>query len=327
MKAKTLSISLVVLSAARRRAASRVVVEAQRPRAPTAPPRAQPAREVPAINVERVDEAARAASRPARCRGRAASSSKTVAAEGGVISGRVINWSTGDGVGDAELTFTRPRGAMTMRSEQGRRVRARAAEAPGMFSLTTIIAPGFLPYAPELEHSPVRIALAAKQAVRGVTLFLFPAVDYFGTVVDAQGAPVAGAHVKLADPPAGEQTLEKIVTEWTTDKQGKFVFHAPDGAVFEAIERRQARLGDARRQRRDSRSKMTIKIGDAPARDATIKGKTVDRSGAPIADVLVTAVPEDQPGKQTRAARGRVCDERSRWHVRARRPRPEGVRR
>ena len=35
--------------------------------------------------------------------------------------------------------------------------------------------------------------------------------------------------------------------------------------------------------------RMTIKIGDAPARDATIKGKTVDDTGAPVADVLVTA--------------------------------------
>jgi hypothetical protein len=44
--------------------------------------------------------------------------------------------------------------------------------------------------------------------------------------------------------------------------------------------------------------KMTIKIGDAAARDATIRGKTVDASGAPLPDVLVTAVPDDPPGKQ-----------------------------
>ena len=34
---------------------------------------------------------------------------------------------------------------------------------------------------------------------------------------------------------------------------------------------------------------MVIRIGDAAARDATIRGKVVDASGAPLDDVLVTA--------------------------------------
>ena len=46
-----------------------------------------------------------------------------------------------------------------------------------------------------------RIALAPKQAVRGLVLFLQPALDYYGKVVDAHGAPVADAHVKMADAP------------------------------------------------------------------------------------------------------------------------------
>jgi hypothetical protein len=197
-----------------------------------------------------------------------------------VVGGRVINWSTGDGVEAAELAFTSAAGLTTVRAGKDGSFQF-APAAPGRFSLATIIAPGFLPYAPELTHSPVRIALAPKQAVRGVTLFLFPAVDYFGTVVDAQGAPVAGAKVKLAESPTGEQTLEKIITEWTTDKQGKFTFHAPDEAVFEATKagkRGWATLDGAVQNTK----KMTITIGEAAARDATIRGKTVDASGAPL---------------------------------------------
>jgi RNA polymerase sigma factor (sigma-70 family) len=193
-----------------------------------------------------------------------------VQAEGGVISGRVINWSTGEGVATAELTFTSAAGAMTVRAGKDGAFELTPAK-PGRFSLATIMAPGFLPYAPELEHSPVRIAVGPKQAVRGLTLFLFPAVDYFGTVVDEKGAPVAGAKVRLADPPAGEQTLEKIVTEWTTDKQGTFVFHAPDSSVLEAT--RGNRRGWAILDGNVALThKMTITLGDAPARDAAIRG-------------------------------------------------------
>ena len=191
-----------------------------------------------------------------------------IAAEGGAISGRVINWSTGDGVANAELTFTSVLGATTIRAGNDGSFELTAPK-PSVYSVATIIAPGFLPYAPELEHSPVRIALLSKQAVRGLTLFLFPALDYEGTVVDARHAPVAGAKVTLESTPSGEQTLEKIVTEWTTDKQGKFVFHAPDGAVFEAS--RAGKRGWAILDGNVATTRqMVIELGDAAARDATM---------------------------------------------------------
>jgi RNA polymerase sigma factor (sigma-70 family) len=210
-------------------------------------------------------------------------------APGGAIGGRVINWSTGEGVPNAELTFTSPAGAVTVRSKD-KGVFELGAETPGNYALATIVAPNFLPYAPELQHSPVRITLGAKQAVRGVTLFLFPAVDYEGTVVDAQNAPVAGAKVKLSDP-AGEQVLVKLATEWTTDSAGKFMFHAPDFAVFEASKNNKRGWsmldGDVALTR-----KLTIKLGDAAARDLTIRGKVVDSANQPLAGVQIGAVPE-----------------------------------
>src|SRR5207253_1218784 len=132
----------------------------------------------------------------------------------------------------AELTFTSTSGAVTVHTKD-KGVFDLAADAPGTYALATIVAPNFLPYAPELAHSPVRVALGAHQAVRGVTLFLFPALDYDGLVVDAHGAPVAGAKVKVADP-LGEQVLEKLASEWITDPKGHFTFHASDFAVFEA---------------------------------------------------------------------------------------------
>lgn len=215
-------------------------------------------------------------------------------AVGGVIAGRVINWSTGDGVAGAELTFTGDAGASTIRSRDDGGFEL-APPAPGRFTLTAIAAPGFLPYAPELLHSTVRVALAAGQTVRGITVFLFPALDYRGRVVDARGAPVAGARVRLLGTPAGEQVIDRLETEWTSDRDGRFTFHAADDAVLEATRgalRGWARLDDSVVITRE----LTIALGDAPPRDATITGHTVDASGAALADVLVRASPAARPG-------------------------------
>jgi RNA polymerase sigma factor (sigma-70 family) len=215
---------------------------------------------------------------------------------GGVIAGRVINWSTGNGVAGAELTFTSGGRAEAVRSHDDGSFEL-APPAPGRFALSTIAAPGFLPYAPELLHSTVRIALAAHQTVRGVTVFLFPALDYRGTVVDAKGAAVAGARVRLLGTPTGEQVLDRPETEWVSDRDGHFTFHAADDAVLEAVRgsaRGWARLdGDVAITKQ-----LTIALADAPARDATITGRAIDTAGAPVADVLIRATPAGPRGNR-----------------------------
>jgi RNA polymerase sigma factor (sigma-70 family) len=217
---------------------------------------------------------------------------------GGAIGGRVINWSTGDGVAGAELTFTSDAGAVTIRSRDGGAFEL-APGAPGRYVLSTIAAPGFLPYAPELLHSTVHVTVARGQTVRGITVFLFPALDYQGTVVDARGAPVPGARVRLLGTPTGEQAIDKLQTEWTSDRDGRFTFHAADDAVLEATrgtQRGWARLDGGVAITRQ----LKIAIGSAPARDATIEGRAVDASGAPLADVLVRAEPVSR-GPDTRS--------------------------
>ena len=209
---------------------------------------------------------------------------------GGAAAGRVINWSTGEGVPNAELTFTGSLGAVTVRSGDGGAFEL-APQQPGGFTLTAITATGFLPYAPEYQHSPVHLVLAKDRAVRGVTVFLFPAIDYQGHVVDEAGKPVPGAHVRLVSTVLGEQVLDKLATEWTTDKEGGFGFHAPDNAVFEATAGNKRGFAEADSHVATTRQ-MTIKIAaGVPARDATISGKIVDEAGKPIADVLVRADP------------------------------------
>ncbi|HEY0252606.1 MAG TPA: sigma-70 family RNA polymerase sigma factor, partial [Kofleriaceae bacterium] len=210
-------------------------------------------------------------------------------APGGIVAGRVINWSTGDGVVGAELTFASDEGALTIRSTENGAFEL-APPAPTQLTLATIAAPGFLPYAPEYSHSPIHVALAKQQAVRGLTVFLFPALDYNGIVVDDKGAPVAGAKVKLLGTPEGEQQIDKLATEWTSAKDGTFTFHAADEAVLEAT------LGNRRgwaslASTAQVTHTLTIAIKEAPARDATITGHVVDEAGKPLADVLVRALP------------------------------------
>ena len=219
---------------------------------------------------------------------------------GGVLRGRVINWSTGEGVAGADLGFASDSGIVTVHS-QAEGAFELAPPAPTALTLATIAAPGFLPYAPELEHSSIRVVLAKGHSISGLTVFLFPALDYRGIVIDAQNQPVAGAKVRLLGTPQGEQQIDKLATEWTTGKDGAFTFHAADEAVFEATKGAQrgwARLaGDVQ-----TTHVMKIKLGDAPARDASISGRVVDEADHPIADVLVRGLPvETDPQASPRA--------------------------
>jgi RNA polymerase sigma factor (sigma-70 family) len=256
------------------------------PTSTTAPPAKQPALAPTGPRAPAADLPAHA--EPTAGQGKARIETAELA--GGAAGGRVINWSTGDGVPNAELTFTGELGAVTVRSGDAGMFEL-APAAPGSYTLTAIAAQGFLPYAPEYLHSSVHVELVKNRAVRGLTVFLFPAIDYQGKVVDEAGKPVAAAHVKLLGTPQGEQIIDRPATEWTSDKDGAFVFHAADGAVLEAT------AGDHRGWGvLDGDVAIThqlvIQIGKAPPRDSTITGRVVDDKGAPIPDVLVRAEPE-----------------------------------
>jgi len=221
-------------------------------------------------------------------------------APGGVLRGRVINWSTGGGVAGADLGFATDSGIVTVHSQADGAFEL-APPAPTTLTLATIAAPGFLPYAPEYEHSSIRVVLAQGKSVSGLTVFLFPALDYQGVVVDATNQPVAGAKVRLLGTPQGEQQIDKLATEWTSGGDGTFTFHAADDAVFEATKGTQrgwARLtGDVQ-----ATHVMKIQLAAAAARVETISGRVVDEADHPIADVLIRGLPvEPDPKASPRA--------------------------
>lgn len=212
-----------------------------------------------------------------------------VVPDAGSVEGRVIDGATGEGVEGAELTFVADGVASSAWSGTGGAFTLASARA-GRFELAAIARPGYWPYAPELGHSTIAVHILPGRSVRGVVVFLFPAVEFTGYVVDQAGKAVADARVHLRGTPTGEQAIDGLETEWTTDRAGKFTFRAADDAVLEASrgnDRGWARVdGDVAITRQ-----LVIKIDETSPRTATIRGRTVDSTGKPIADVLVRAEP------------------------------------
>ena len=234
--------------------------------------------------------------------GQKRASIETAPLAGGAASGRVINWSTGEGVVGAELTFASDAGAVSVKTAAEGTFELVGA-TPGAYTLAQVAAPGFLPYSPEFLHSSVRFDLTRDHAVRGLTVFLFPALDYHGRVVDDAGKPVAGAKITLVGTPSGEQSIDRIEAAWTSDKDGRFTFHAADDAVLEAAAG--DRHGWARLDGSVAITKqMTIAIAKRPARDAVITGHVLDEQGKGLPDVLVRADPERERDEQYRMYEG-----------------------
>lgn len=209
----------------------------------------------------------------------------------GALVGRVINWSTREGVANAELGFVQNDVTHTLATDGSGAFRF-VAPGPGVWQLATITADDYLPYAPELGRGSVRFVARAGQRIEHADLFLFPAVDYHGHVVDARGEPVADAEVELFAADSGERTLVGIEASFRTDAHGKFVFHAPDFAVLEA---RHPEHGSGRAQLDDAAQlshELTIRLGDGASElGAPITGRVVDAQGIGLDGVEVRAEP------------------------------------
>jgi hypothetical protein len=166
-----------------------------------------------------------------------------------------------------------------------------AATAAGPYTLASAGAPGFLPYAPEWGQSPVRLMARPGRRVEGLTVFLFPAVDYQGLVLDPDGKPVAGAVVRLLGTPRGEQVLDALPARYQTDRAGTFVFHAPDEAVFEARKRGFAPGRGVLDGKVAVSHRMRIvlgRAGSAPAGNGRIGGRVLDEGGEPLPGAVIT---------------------------------------
>ncbi|MHB8874349.1 MAG: carboxypeptidase regulatory-like domain-containing protein [Myxococcaceae bacterium] len=209
----------------------------------------------------------------------------------GAFEGKVVSAAGGQGVGSAELTFERSGAAFAARADpQG--AFALAPPSAGVYRLAAITAPGFLPFAPEWEDSPIALTAAPGRRIAGLTFFLTPAVDYVAQVVDPAGAPVARARVRRRDSGEAELALAPMPDEFVTDERGEAALHAPDGALFEAshpdFSPGRGRLDFAAQVSHRLVLRLSPKAA-APAAGGSIRGKVVDPQNAPFAGAKVSA--------------------------------------
>lgn len=219
----------------------------------------------------------------------------------GALVGRVINWSTREGVAAAELGFVQDGVTHTLATDASGSFRF-VAPGPGTWQLATITADGYLPYAPELGRGSVRFVARAGQRIEHADLFLFPAIDYHGRVVDAEGEPVADAAIELFAADSGERTLVGIESSFRSDSHGKFVFHAPDSAVLEAHHAEHGR-GRAMLDEAAQRShELIIELGEGASEPgAPITGRVIDAQGVGLDGIEVRAEPGPGVGTLARA--------------------------
>lgn len=220
-----------------------------------------------------------------------ATSAEQPALASGACEGRVLSWSTGRGVEGAELAFAS--GDRTASIATGAEGAFRfVPPQPGGWTLVSVLAPRFLPFAPAWGTSPVTFEARPGVVVRGVTLFLTPAIDYTAVVLDPGGARVPGAEVELLETP--EQALAPLRARFTSDARGELTFNAPDDALLEArhpaFDPGRARLEGAATVTHRLELRLRAK-GSAPARALRIAGRVVDAAGRPAAFALVRAEP------------------------------------
>jgi hypothetical protein len=217
----------------------------------------------------------------------AIASSDTVAPQGS-FAGRVVNWGSGAGVPEAELTFISEGSSYAVISQDDGRFRFAPANA-GTYVLSIITADGYLPYAPELGHSPIVFRPRMGQQVANATVYLRPAVEYLGRVVDRDEQPVAGAQIKMFGATTGDHQLVGVQATYESDQKGEFVFNAPDQALFEASHPEKG-YGRARVAGPVQLThEMTIVLDGAEPGTASIRGKVVDAEGEGLHQVSVRA--------------------------------------
>jgi carboxypeptidase family protein/PDZ domain-containing protein len=212
-------------------------------------------------------------------------------ASGCAFSGRVVSAATGAGVPGAELTFSRSGEANAIGgAADGAFCFAPAQE--GRWTLATVTAPGYLPFAPEWGHSPVLLDAREEARVHGVVVTLAPEVRYAGRVVDPSGRPVAGAEVRVLATGTADGAAMPLARRFTSDASGAFQLAAPDGSELEArhpsFDPGRARVDLAVRLAR----RVTIALappGQGPPDTLAIRGRVEDPDGQSAVGALVVA--------------------------------------
>ncbi len=224
----------------------------------------------------------------------------------GRFTGRVLNSGSNVPVPGAELVFSHEGSAESVRANSDGLFVFEPSEL-GRYQLAMASASGFFSYAPEWEASPISLVARAEISVEGIEVYLVPAIDYQGKVVDNAGQPVAGARISVSVSREGAMSAEEDSIE--SDEQGAFLFHARDFSLISAIKGESTghaivdqavqisrRLVVVMGAEHATPRRMTHEHGgeEAPSETqgrASLRGKVVDAEGnaVPAFNLMVTA--------------------------------------
>ncbi|MER2560325.1 MAG: carboxypeptidase regulatory-like domain-containing protein [Myxococcaceae bacterium] len=136
------------------------------------------------------------------------------------VTGNVIDALNGLAVAGADITLSTFAGQRKTTTDSTGRFELRGL-TEGTVHLSLVRADGYLELTPSAE-----LHLIDGVCVSSLTLTLSPRVEYVGDVVDAEGAPIVGAHVTITT--EREAELQSFVT----DARGRFHFIAPEEALI-----------------------------------------------------------------------------------------------
>jgi hypothetical protein len=209
----------------------------------------------------------------------------------GYLEGQVLSTTTAAAVAGAELSFALGDELHAATADEQGRFRFEPLKS-GVYELAVVSATGYLPFAPEWGHSPLVFAALPGRAIRGATIYLNPAAEYYGRVLDPEGKPVEGAMVVRLGASPSAQTLARLPRHFRSNDQGWFRFVAPDNAVLEA-RREPFAPGRAAVDFAVQVSRvMTIRLGEpgpTPEGLQVIAGRVVGPDDGGVPDALVVA--------------------------------------
>lgn len=206
-----------------------------------------------------------------------------VAGRPGPFSGRVASTDDGRGVSGAEITLAHAGSSYTVSCDGAGQFRF-LPPAEGEYRLEQIIARGFLASLPDRDEAPLVLTARAGARLDGVTLWLEPERPITARVVAPSGQPVAGAELLRLGDEAGPR--------WRSGTDGEAKVAVPQDALIEA---RAAGYSPGRASvdlMAIAAGRVTVRLGelgDGGAPSASIAGRVVDGSGAPIVGAHLAA--------------------------------------
>jgi hypothetical protein len=207
------------------------------------------------------------------------------------LLGRVVSAPTAQGIAGADLTFAWEGHAFTVATDADGRFLFRPP-ASGRYDVAAVMADGYLPFAPDWGQSPVTYQARLGEVVRGLVIHLTPATDYQGRVIDAAGAPVAGARIRLLTAGQASTALAPLPDRFVSDNRGRFGFRGPDEAVVEAWHEAhgRTRVRVDRAARDAGRIEIRLPgVSDADLARGGIDGRVLDPDGDPVPRAAVVA--------------------------------------